>query len=345
MERAIELAQRWLHTHPNPRVGAVIVGASGEVLAEGWHRGPGSPHAEIVALESAARPVAGSTVYVTLEPCVHHGRTPPCTDALIAAGVARVVVGALDPDPRVSGSGVETLTNAGIEVVTGVDEKGARRVDPGYFAHRETSLPYVTLKWAMTVDGSVSAADGSSQWITGESARADAHELRSRVDAVAIGAGTLRGDDPRLDVRLSGYTGPQPRPVVVAGLQPLPESAQIWSRDPLVVSTFSREIPGGELVTVAGDEGRPDPAATCRELADRGLLHILLEGGPGMAGSWWRAGLIGQGVVYVGSKLGGGAGVSPLGGVFESLDDAVGVEFTSVRNVGDDMVIVFEKRV
>jgi len=344
MMRAIDLAQKSARTHPNPRVGSVVIDRESAVVGEGWHRGPGADHAEIVALDEAGASAQGATVYVTLEPCSHHGRTPPCVDALIAAGVSTVVVGAIDPDPRVAGEGARKLRDAGIEVITGVHEEEARRVDPAYFHHREKGTPLVTIKWAMTMDGSVAASDGTSQWITGDLAREHAHTLRSQVDGVVVGAGTVRADDPSLDVRLDGYQGPQPRPIVIAGRTPLPDHARIWDREPLVVSSAPREIPSGELVEVAGDENRPDPVETCRMLGERGLLHLLVEGGPRVARAWWRAGVVSNGVVYIGSIVGGGTGKSAMAGVFANIDDAVEVECTTVAGVGNDVVIEFERR-
>lgn len=343
MNRAIELAQKWPYTHPNPRVGAVVVTASGEVVGEGWHEGPGTDHAEVMALTAAGEDAIESTVYVTLEPCSHHGRTPPCVDALMAARVSTVVVGSVDPDSNVAGEGVRRLREAGIEVITGVREAEARQVDPAYFHHRETAMPMVTLKWAMTLDGSVAAADGTSRWITGKPAREHAHGLRSGVDAVVVGAGTLRADDPRLDVRLEGFEGVQPRPVVVAGREALPEEARIWERDPVVVTATGRPLPSGDLVVVAGSDGLPDPVETCRELASLGMLHLLVEGGPILAAAWWRAGVVSDGVVYLGARVGGGRGRSPMAGVLTTIGDASDVEFEAMRSVGADVMLTFRR--
>jgi diaminohydroxyphosphoribosylaminopyrimidine deaminase/5-amino-6-(5-phosphoribosylamino)uracil reductase len=342
LSRAYELARRHNRTHPNPRVGAVVVSPEGEVLGEGAHVGPGEPHAEVLALDRAGN-AEGATVFVSLEPCSHHGRTPPCTDRLIAEGVARVVVGAVDPDRNVAGRGIESLRAAGIEVEV-VDDPRARTVDPGYFHHRETGKPLVMLKWAMTLDGSVAAQDGSSQWITSEETRLEAHRLRSEVDAVVIGAGTLRRDDPRLDVRLDGYEGPQPRPVIVAGNDELPAEAAIWTRDPLVISTTPRPIPSGVLLVVEGDEGRPDPNQTCLRLADSGFLDLLVEGGPTLAGAWWRAGVVDIAVVHIGAKIGGGAGQPPLAGLFATIAAAREMELNAMRSVSDDVILTFTKR-
>lgn len=344
MLRAVELALNWSHTHPNPRVGAVVTDASGEVVGVGWHRGPGTDHAEVMALQAASGAGRGGTTYVTLEPCNHHGHTPPCAEALIEAGVATVVIGTLDPDDRVSGEGVERLKEAGIEVVVGVEEAEARAVDPAYFHHRETGLPQVTLKYAMTLDGAAAADDGSSKWITGEEARHDVHLLRSRVDAVVIAAGTLREDDPSLNVRLDGYSGPQPRAVVVAGKTPLPSRARLWRRTPIIVSTRPLDVPSGEVMEVKPQGEHPDPVETCRALAAKGLLHLLLEGGPTIARAWWRAGVITDGVIYVGAKIGGGTGKAPMSGVFATIAEATDVEFEDVRRVGSDAAITFSKK-
>lgn len=342
LTRAYELAREH-HTHPNPRVGAVVVSSSGHVVGEGAHSGPPNAHAEIVALDLAGEAASGSTVYVSLEPCSHRGRTPPCVDRLIAADVARVVVGTLDPDERVSGSGVDALRSAGIDVEV-VDDPEAREVDPGYFYHRETGMPLVTIKWAMTLDGSVAAIDGTSQWITSDLARRQVHDIRSQVDAVVVGAGTVRADDPRLDVRTRGYSGPQPRPVVAVGRGDLPENGELWKRDPIVVSMSDRSIPAGELVRVQGFDGLPDPVDTCINLADRGYLSLLLEGGPTLARAWWKAGVVDHGFVHIGSKIGGGTGLSPMAGVFATMTDADDVEFDKVRNVSDDVLITFKRQ-
>ena len=339
MLRAVELAGSH-PTHPNPRVGAVVVADCGEVVGEGYHLGPGHDHAEVVALREAGTRAIGASVYVTLEPCSFTGRTPPCVEALIEAGVGRVYVGVEDPDQRVSGSGIAALIAGGVGVEVWSDTGSAEAVDPAYFHHRRTGLPLVTVKYAMTLDGSVAASDGSSQWITGPEARSDAHRLRSECDAVVVGAGTLRQDDPRLDVRLKGFRGYQPRAVILAGSRELPGDRVIWERDPLVVSTVERSIPSGELIVVPG-ASLPDPTETARALADRGLLALLVEGGPVVMASWWTAGIVSRGVVYVGHRVGGGAGRPPMAGIFETIAHASDVEVTDVRMVGPDVRIVF----
>jgi diaminohydroxyphosphoribosylaminopyrimidine deaminase/5-amino-6-(5-phosphoribosylamino)uracil reductase len=340
MRRAIDLAAPE-RPHPNPRVGAVVVDATGVVVGEGAHVGVGRAHAEVVALQQAGEKARGSTLYVTLEPCTHYGATPPCVDAIISSGVAGVVVGAIDPDPRVSGQGVSRLEEAGMEVDIEVLAAEAEAVDPPYFHHRRTGLPLVTLKLAMTLDGSVAALDGTSQWITSEEARTDSHRLRSSVDAVVIGAGTLRADDPLLTARLDEPIVSQPVPVIVAGDEPLPRESRIWGRSPVVISSSLIEIPSGELVVVAGDR-YPDPEESARALAERGLLDLLLEGGATLAGSWWRAGLVGRGVTYIAARMGGGEGLSPLGGDFPTMAQSRAVTIREVRTVGPDIRIEFE---
>jgi diaminohydroxyphosphoribosylaminopyrimidine deaminase/5-amino-6-(5-phosphoribosylamino)uracil reductase len=336
MRRAIDLA-RPTHPHPNPRVGAVVLSPAGEVLAEAAHQAAGSDHAEVLALRRAGDAAQGATLVVTLEPCDHHGATPPCTAAIVAAGVARVVVGALDPDVRVSGAGVQRLRDAGITVETGVGAAAARALDPGYFHHRVTGRPRVTLKLAATLDGQVAATDGTSQWITGEAARRDVHQLRAESDAVMVGAGTLRADDPRLDVRLDGYRGHQPRPVVVGGRRPLPDAASLYERGPLVYSPQRVPVPPGAELEVAWHPGGVDLAAMMKDLGGRGVVDLLVEGGPALARSLLIAGLVDRLVVYLAGLLAGGTGRAMFTGPFASLTDATPLLIVSSQILGSDL--------
>jgi diaminohydroxyphosphoribosylaminopyrimidine deaminase/5-amino-6-(5-phosphoribosylamino)uracil reductase len=217
----------------------------------------------------------------------------------------------------------------------------ARDLDSGYFYHRAKGRPLIVMKYAMTIDGSVTAADMTSKWITSKAAREDSHRLRAEMDAVMVGAGTVRADDPFLNVRLDGYQGPQPRPVILLGSRPLPEDARIWDRDPVVVTASAQELSRGTVIRVAGVDGRPDPAEASEALGELGLLTILLEGGPGVAGAWWRARLIDRGVVYIGSKVGGGTGRSPLSGAFGTIDDARVVTITGVNSLDGDLRVDF----
>lgn len=334
MARAIELASEH-RPHPNPRVGAVIVDSDGQVLGEGAHVAPGTDHAEVVALKSASGPVTGSTIYVTLEPCSHHGRTPPCADALIQAGVSRVVVAATDPDSRVSGQGLARLRQAGVEIVVGVMAKESEQLDPAYFLHRRLGRSRITLKMALTLDGNAAAADGTSQWITGPVARRDSHRLRSDSDAVVVGSGTVIADDPLLNVR--DVDGPQPVPVIVAGKTPIPKSARIWERTPLVVAGRDYRGPGEHVVVATNSGGRVDVLDMARALGARGLLDVMVEGGPHLARSLFEARIVDRLVIYYGAKLGGGAGRGAFAGDFATLTDAIDLQITSTDVLGDDM--------
>jgi diaminohydroxyphosphoribosylaminopyrimidine deaminase / 5-amino-6-(5-phosphoribosylamino)uracil reductase len=282
MLRAVELAADVrATTSPNPWVGCVIVTVDGEV-AEGTTRPPGGPHAEAVALaaaDAAGLEVVGATVYVTLEPCSHHGRTPPCAEALVEAGVARVVIGAVDPDVHVRGRGVARLRAAGIEVTTGVAGDTVNEQLAPYMTHRRTGRPYVVLKLAASLDGRTAAPDSTSRWITGDEARTDAHLLRAESDAVLVGAGTVRADDPELTVR--HVTGRDPLRVVL-GQAP----------------TGARVHP---CVEMSGDLG-----GILDDLGARNVLQVLVEGGAGVAGSFHRAGLVDAYVLYLAPVLFGG---------------------------------------
>ena len=338
MREAIALAAGTT-PHPNPRVGAVVLDGSGEVAGRGCHRGPGSPHAEVVALAEAGERARGGTLVITLEPCDHAGRTPPCTEAIRSAGIVRVALGIEDPDPRVSGRGIARLQAAGIEVITGVAAAEVAALDPGYLHHRRTGWPRVTLKSALTLDGQIAAADGSSQWITSEEARADAHGLRAVSDAVMVGAGTVEADDPVLTVRLPGYLGPQPLPVVVAGSRPLPVEARLWQREPLVFAPEPAGLPG-EVVALPGPDG-VDLGAALAELGRREIVDLLVEGGAGLAGSLLRAGLVDRGVFYLAGKLAGGVGLPATGGSFASVDAAHAITIVSIDRLGPDLRIEF----
>ncbi len=338
MQRAIRIAGSAM-PHPNPRVGAVVLDASGTVLGSGFHAAAGDDHAEVVALREAGARAAGGTLVVTLEPCVHVGRTPPCTEAILDAGIRRVVVGALDPDRRVAGAGVHRLAGAGVEVVVAADPSAAEAVDPGYFHHRRTGRPRVTLKIAATLDGQVAAADGTSQWITSSEARLDGHRLRAASDAVMVGAGTLRLDDPALTVRIPGFDGRQPRPVVVAGGRPLPTHASIWMRDPVVLSPSPAEVPG-RVVVVPGERG-VDLRAGLGALGELGIVDLLVEGGPRLAAALLDEDLVDRGVLYLGARLAGGVGRAMFEARLATIADARGVAIVAVERIGRDIRIEF----
>ncbi|MRG60500.1 bifunctional diaminohydroxyphosphoribosylaminopyrimidine deaminase/5-amino-6-(5-phosphoribosylamino)uracil reductase RibD [Agromyces sp. CFH 90414] len=324
MRRALALAALGPATGVNPRVGCVLLAPDGSVLAEGWHRGAGTAHAEVDALSKLPAGAArGATAVVTLEPCNHTGRTGPCSEALIAAGVARVVYAATDPGERSSG-GAERLRSAGIAVTPGVlaDEVEAFLADWLFVARH--GRPRVTVKWASTLDGRAAAADGTSQWITGPDARADVHRRRAGADAIGVGTGTVLADDPALTARDDdgGLLGRQPVPVVF-GRRPIPPAARVARHpQPLVVL-----------------EGR-DLAADLADLARRGIRSLFVEGGPTLASAFLAAGLADDVLVYLAPALLGGPGlaIGDLG--VGTIADAVRLELAAVERLGDDLLIV-----
>jgi diaminohydroxyphosphoribosylaminopyrimidine deaminase/5-amino-6-(5-phosphoribosylamino)uracil reductase len=338
MRRAVALAAA-SQPHPNPRVGAVVLNPEGDEVGAAFHDGPGTPHAEVLALRAAGGAAVGSTLVTTLEPCSHHGRTPPCTAALIAAGVTRVIVGTTDPDIRVAGSGIAQLRAAGIEVTVGVLADEVVAADRGYFHHRRTGRPHFRVKLAATLDGQIAALDGTSQWITSPAAREDAHRLRASADAVVVGAGTLRADDPLLSARLDSFVGRQPRPVVIAGDGALPAERRLYGRDPIIYAPHPHHsVAGCEVVVAAGPNG-VDLAAAAKDLADRGMLEILVDGGPTLVTSFIQSGLADEITLYFGAKLALGTGLPMLTGLFATLGDAAGVEILEVTKLGTDLRI------
>lgn len=339
LRRALRMAAG-ARPHPNPQVGALVLNAAGRQVGSGIHQGPGTPHAEILALDEAGPQARGGLLVTTLEPCAHFGRTPPCVDRISGSGVVTVVVGASDPDQRVAGRGAARLEAAGIEVVGPLLTAEVEAADPAYFHHRRTGRPRFTLKVAATLDGWTAARDGTSQWISGSEARRDGHRLRASADAVMVGAGTLRADDPRLTVRLDGYRGTQPEAVVVAGRSPLPPTRRLWERSPLVVGSQPGDVvPADRQVVAPGVEGLVDLSSAARAMSERGLLEVLVEGGPRLAGAMWAEGLIDRGVFYMAARVAGGEGRPIMGGVFSTLSDAREVIIEDVLRVGEDLRI------
>ncbi len=304
MSHALALARRGLGcVWPNPTVGCVLVDRDGTVVGRGWTQPGGRPHAETEALGRAGARAAGATCYVSLEPCAHHGETPPCAEALIAAGVSRVVVALDDPDPRVAGAGMAALRAAGIAVDHGPCAEAARALNAGFFSRTTRGRPWLTLKIASTLDGRVATRRGESQWITGEAARARGHLLRAEHDAILIGAGTAAADNPSLTCRLPGFSARSPVRVVLAGgtiaLAPDAALATTATRRPtwLLCAPAALDQPawagaGVEIITVAGAEGRPDLGAALEALAARGITRVLVEGGAQIATALLRAGLV-----------------------------------------------------
>ncbi|MGY4642571.1 bifunctional diaminohydroxyphosphoribosylaminopyrimidine deaminase/5-amino-6-(5-phosphoribosylamino)uracil reductase RibD [Cellulomonas sp. URHB0016] len=326
MTRAVALARRGPAHGPNPRVGCVLVSPGGQVVGEGWHRGAGTPHAEVAALADAAgrgADLRGVTAVVTLEPCNHTGRTGPCTEALLAAGVARVVVSVEDPNPQAAG-GAERLRAAGVQVRTGVLAEQGRALLGVWLPSVERRRPFVTLKLATSLDGRVAAADGSSRWITSDVARRHAHDLRAEVDAIAVGTGTALADDPSLTARNAAgeLHGHQPLRVVV-GRRDVPAGARLLG-------------PGGELVHLRTH----DPAAVVDALWQREVRHLLVEGGPTLAAAFLRAGLVDEVHAYVAPVLlgSGRPAVGDLG--IGTIEDALRLTTQSVQPLGPDVLVV-----
>lgn len=337
MRTAIEAASV-MNPHPNPRVGAVVLDRNGRVVGRGVHEGPGLPHAEANALDDAGTSADGGTLVVTLEPCNHHGRTPPCTQAILDAGIQKVVVGVADPDADAAG-GVARLRDAGMAVEMGVLADEVVAIDPGYFHHRRTGRPRVTLKTAITLDGQAAARDGTSQWITSPAARDDVHRLRSNSDAVMVGAGTVLKDNPDLSVRLPGYEGPQPIPVVIAGTRPFPNNLRVVERNAVIFSPAVRDLDTEVVVIESGDH--VDLQEALFELGSRGIVDLLVEGGPILADSLLEARLIDRCIFYLGAKLAAGSGEPPFHGAFRTITDAIDVHVEDVRTVGPDVRIEF----
>nr|WP_294977213.1 bifunctional diaminohydroxyphosphoribosylaminopyrimidine deaminase/5-amino-6-(5-phosphoribosylamino)uracil reductase RibD [uncultured Pseudomonas sp.] len=358
MARAIELARKgWYSTHPNPRVGCVIV-RDGEVVGEGWHLRAGEPHAEVHALRQAGDKARGATAYVTLEPCSHFGRTPPCADALVKAGVARVVAAMQDPNPRVAGSGMKRIAEAGIEVRSGVLENEARALNQGFLKRMETGLPFVRVKLAMSLDGRTAMASGESQWITGPAARRAVQRLRAQSSVVLSGADTVLMDDARLTVRPDelGLDAEQtelamrrpPLRVLIDGRLRVPLGAAFFQAGAaLVVST--REAPGyaeagHELLVLAGNDGQVDLPALMAELGRRGVNEVLVEAGPRLAGAFACQGLVDEYCIFMAPKLLGSSARPLLELPLERMAESRELTIRDIRAVGDDWLVTARPR-
>jgi diaminohydroxyphosphoribosylaminopyrimidine deaminase / 5-amino-6-(5-phosphoribosylamino)uracil reductase len=357
MARAIQLADKGLYTtHPNPRVGCVLV-KEGEIVGEGYHRRAGELHAERNALAAAGDQAKGATAYVTLEPCCHHGRTPPCSDGLIEAGVTRVVAAMRDPNPKVAGQGLAQLRAAGIEVAEGVMQAQAEALNPGFIKRMREGLPYVRGKLAMSLDGRTAMANGESQWITSAASREDVHRLRARSAAILTGIGTMQADDPSMNVRLTPQTlgidsdlaTPQPLRVVLDPLLETPPSAKMLSQpgqvlivcgDEARVRAAQLEAAGAQLVTLPVDGDRLDLREVMRFLAEQEVNEVLLESGAVLAGAMLTAGLIDELRVYLAPHLmGSGArGLFHLPELLQ-MSDRVSLRIIDLRQVGEDIRI------
>ncbi len=349
MRRAIELAGRAVFPSPNPRVGAVLV-RDGEIVGEGYHEGPGHPHAEAVALAAAADP-NGATAYVNLEPCVHHGRTPPCAPALVEAGVRRVVIGAKDPDDRVCGRGIGYLLGHGVAVELGVLEDEAWSINAPYLHQRLTGRPWISLKLALSLDGRLAAPDRSARWITGPRSRRTVHARRAAVDAVMVGAGTVVSDDPRLTAR-DAPAPHQPTKVVLDSRGQIPGGAAVFDSGTTIVVTSDQvaheaattwKERGAEVVVLAGSPEGIDLFELARFLGGRGFLEVYCEGGARLATSLLKADLVNRlelhyGPVSIGS---GGPGIGDLG--VTSMATAGRWKLTNFDHLDDDVLLAYER--
>ena len=351
MERALGLAERGRGlVCPNPLVGAVVV-SGGRVIGEGFHEGPGQPHAEVVALREAGEAARGATLYVSLEPCDHHGRTPPCTDAIVTAGIARVVAAMRDPNPVVDGRGFEKLRASGIEVGHGVLTYEAERLNEAFVKHIRTGTPFVTWKMAASLDGKVASRDGTSRWITGEAARADVHRLRAASDAIVVGAGTALVDDPSLTVRDPAYRGRPPLRVLMDARGRVPATGDLFDdAAPTLVATteLSPEdrraewsAAGAEVVEFQSEAERVPVAALLSDLGKRDVQGVLLEGGPTLAWAAVEEGVVDKVVVYLAPRLIGGVDApSVLGGRgFAPIASALQLRISSFDRVGEDLKV------
>ncbi len=357
MRRALRLAARGRHASPNPMVGCVVVDGAGCVAGEGWHREPGTPHAEVHALRAAGLSARGATAFVTLEPCAHWGRTPPCVDALLQAGIGRVVVAMADPDRRVAGQGLERLRANGVKVSVGLLEADARALNAAYVKHRTTGLPWVVLKTAATLDGKIATETGDSRWITSPTARRAVHrQLRDRCDGILTGVGTVLSDDPALTTRLTHRPGRDPWRIVVDSRLRTPLDAQVVRLAEADGRTILATVATADaarrdaltdhgcqvLVCESDGEGRVFLPDLLRRLGTRGdMVGVLVESGGTLAGSLLGANLIDRWLAFLAPKVvGGRAAPGPFGdpGV-RRMADARAASFRQVRRCGPDLVI------
>ena len=352
MHEALTLARAAIGlTDPNPRVGCVLVAADGRVIGRGHTQQAGGPHAEVMALRDAVangQSPRGATAHVTLEPCAHHGRTPPCCDALIEAGIARVVMAMEDPFPLVAGQGAARLRAAGIEVVEGELADEAYELNIGFFSRVQRGRPWVRLKAAVSLDGRTALNNGASQWITGPDARADGHAFRKRASAVLTGVGTLLEDNPRLDVRLV-ETVLQPLRVIVdsrldtppaSRMLDAPGAALIYAAAPDESRRAALESRGVQIALMPGPSGKVDLTAMLENLAARGINELHVEAGHKLNGSFVREGLVDEFLIYMAPKLRGAGRELAAFGPLESLQGSLALRFVSVTQIGDDLRLI-----
>ena len=345
MQRALRLAQKGLYsTDPNPRVGCVLV-KHGNVVGEGWHQKAGEPHAEVLALRQAGDNAKGATAYVTLEPCSHTGKTPPCADALVLAGVAKVIVAMQDPNPQVAGQGLKRLQDNAIEVESGLMETQARALNPGFIKRMETGLPYVRVKLAMSLDGRTAMASGESQWITGDAARHDVQLLRARSSAVLTGIGTVLSDNPSMNVRLSAEDLEvdeirQPLRVVLDSGLRFPDEAKIAEveGDVLIMTTSENDV--ANAVQLPEKDGHVDLKAALKYLAEKEINEVHVEAGAILSGAFLQQQLVDEIVVYMAPHIMGdeARGLFALPGLSE-MKDRISLDIQGVRMLAKDLRI------
>ena len=352
MAAALSLAARNLgQVWPNPAVGCVIVDAAGHVVGRGWTQRGGRPHAETEALKMAGDRAKGATAYVTLEPCSHHGKTPPCAEALVAAGIKRCVAAIEDPDPRVSGRGLAKLREAGIAVETGPMAAAAVSLNAGFFKRTVDALPMVSLKLATSLDGQVATRSGESKWITGEAARMFGHRLRATHDAIGVGSGTVLADDPELTCRIPGLHGRSPVRVIFDRRGRTPDNAKVLSTSqPTWIMTspgmIKRQIQKPHEVIEINENGGPQAwlRQSCEALAQLGLTRLLVEGGPTLATAFLAAELVDQLYWFRAPMLIGGDGLPGVGPMaVDRLGQALGFRMGDRRQLGNDVLELYER--
>jgi diaminohydroxyphosphoribosylaminopyrimidine deaminase/5-amino-6-(5-phosphoribosylamino)uracil reductase len=323
-------------------VGAVVLDREGQVAGEGFHRAPGEPHAEEVALAQAGDHARGGTLYVNLEPCAHAHRAPCCADGLIEAGIARAVISMTDPDHRVRGAGVQKLEAAGIRITLGIHEDRALRLNEFYVKHRLTGRPFVSAKFAMSLDGKIATRSGESRWITGEEARLHGHRLRHQHDAILVGINTVIADDPELTARLDGEDLRQPVRIVLDSQLRIRQSARVLGANTMIATTRPGRVGLAEILTLpAATDGRVSLPDLLDELGKRNVISILVEGGGEVHGAFFKQGLVDKVYAYVAPKLiGGRAAPGPLGGEgVEHLADASTLTEVDFARLGNDILI------
>ncbi len=350
MRRVLQLAKKgWGRVSPNPMVGAVIA-KGGRIVAEGYHHRVGEKHAEIVALEKAGRRASGSTMYVNLEPCTHHGRTPPCVERIIRAGVKRVVIAMKDPNLLVCGKGIRKLKRAGIRTEVGMIREEAESLNEIFVKFMTKGVPFVIAKTAMTLDGKIATARGSSKWISGEKARRFSHKLRSGVDGILVGINTVVTDDPQLNVRYWGNMR-HPRKIIVDSRCRIPLDAKVFSKGGDVIIATCLDCPpgkkkklkkmGAELLPVKGSDGRVNLAELVNELGKRGVMSLLIEGGGEIIASAISCGIVDKLFFFVAPKIAGGRGApTPVEGEgVDRMSEAIKVSRMKIRRFGEDILI------